>query len=152
MCWRNKRVALTVDADGQLRTALFALQARVGNAGRGVEHRLQILRDLLRGLEIVAEDFDRQAAVAAAGANATATDRGLGARWSAMHEHAAALPRLLCLLVFVALALLPLLLRRWRGDTTFDRRVAADLVRDQLTDAGIAVEDTPDGPQWTFKD
>ncbi|WP_020496205.1 cysteine--tRNA ligase [Sciscionella marina] len=28
----------------------------------------------------------------------------------------------------------------------------ADLVRDQLTDAGIAVEDTPDGPQWTFKD
>jgi cysteinyl-tRNA synthetase len=28
----------------------------------------------------------------------------------------------------------------------------ADALRDQLLDAGIAVEDTPDGPQWTLKD
>ncbi|MFC8529035.1 DUF4407 domain-containing protein [Nocardia sp. NPDC057227] len=76
-------------------------------------------------------------------AAAAATDRGLGARWSAMNERAALLPRLLCLLVFVALALLPLLLRRWRGDTTFDRRIAADLVRDRAereADAAIAVQ------------
>ncbi|KAA2262354.1 cysteine--tRNA ligase [Solihabitans fulvus] len=30
--------------------------------------------------------------------------------------------------------------------------VRADLVRDRLLAAGIAVEDTPDGPQWTLKD
>ncbi|GGU74412.1 cysteine--tRNA ligase [Lentzea flava] len=28
----------------------------------------------------------------------------------------------------------------------------ADTLRDQLLEAGIAVEDTPDGPQWTLKD
>jgi cysteinyl-tRNA synthetase len=28
----------------------------------------------------------------------------------------------------------------------------ADALRDSLLDAGIAVEDTPDGPQWTLKD
>ncbi|SEQ28792.1 cysteinyl-tRNA synthetase [Lentzea xinjiangensis] len=28
----------------------------------------------------------------------------------------------------------------------------SDALRDQLHDAGIAVEDTPDGPQWTLKD
>jgi cysteinyl-tRNA synthetase len=29
---------------------------------------------------------------------------------------------------------------------------AADAIRDQLTEAGIAVEDTPSGPRWTLKD
>ncbi|HYS40071.1 MAG TPA: cysteine--tRNA ligase, partial [Pseudonocardiaceae bacterium] len=29
---------------------------------------------------------------------------------------------------------------------------AADLLRDRLLAAGIAVEDTPDGPQWTIKE
>ncbi|HWM04724.1 MAG TPA: cysteine--tRNA ligase [Actinophytocola sp.] len=29
---------------------------------------------------------------------------------------------------------------------------AADAIRDRLLTAGITVEDTPDGPQWTFKD
>ncbi|GAB3461047.1 cysteine--tRNA ligase [Actinophytocola sediminis] len=29
---------------------------------------------------------------------------------------------------------------------------AADTIRDRLLAAGITVEDTPDGPQWTFKD
>jgi cysteinyl-tRNA synthetase len=28
---------------------------------------------------------------------------------------------------------------------------AADAVRDQLTDAGVAVEDTPDGPRWSVR-
>jgi cysteinyl-tRNA synthetase len=28
----------------------------------------------------------------------------------------------------------------------------SDALRDQLFEAGIAVEDTPDGPQWTLKD
>jgi cysteinyl-tRNA synthetase len=29
---------------------------------------------------------------------------------------------------------------------------AADAIRDQLTEAGVAVEDTPSGPRWTLKD
>jgi cysteinyl-tRNA synthetase len=29
---------------------------------------------------------------------------------------------------------------------------AADALRDRLLAAGIAVEDTPDGPQWTIKE
>jgi cysteinyl-tRNA synthetase len=29
---------------------------------------------------------------------------------------------------------------------------AADALRDDLLAAGVAVEDTPDGPQWTLKE
>jgi cysteinyl-tRNA synthetase len=29
---------------------------------------------------------------------------------------------------------------------------AADRIRDRLTDAGVAVEDTPEGPRWTLRD
>lgn len=36
-----------------------------------------------------------------------------------------------------------------RAERDFDR---ADAVRDKLVNAGISVEDTPNGPQWTVKD
>ena len=36
-----------------------------------------------------------------------------------------------------------------RADRDF---AAADALRDELTAAGVAVEDTPDGPTWTLKD
>lgn len=101
--------------------------------------RLATAEQRVPGLDQRVRAAERELGATAA---ATGTDRGLGARWSAMNERAALLPRLLCLLVFVALALLPLLLRRWRGDTTFDRRIAADLVRDRAereADAAIAV-------------
>ncbi|MFF3221368.1 DUF4407 domain-containing protein [Nocardia suismassiliense] len=73
---------------------------------------------------------DDEKAVAAAESAAFAdADRGLGARWLAMNDytthHAGALPlRILTIIAVVALALLPLVLRWWRGQTSFDRRVA----------------------------
>ncbi|MFD3748242.1 DUF4407 domain-containing protein [Nocardia sp. NPDC058633] len=75
-------------------------------------------------------------------------DRGLGARWLAMnsytssHAGAAAL-RLLLLLAGIVLALLPSLLRWWRGETALDRRVDAAAVADRAhreADAAIAVK------------
>lgn len=61
-------------------------------------------------------------------------DRGVGARWSAVNEHTGAHMnalglRLLNALAFVLLALLPLILRRWRGETSLDRRRAARSVQ-----------------------
>lgn len=63
-------------------------------------------------------------------------DRGLGARWSAAHEYTSgqlgtSALRLLIWSVFVLLALLPLILRWWRGETAQERRRAAEAVRDR---------------------
>ena len=89
------------------------------------------------------------ATLAAARTSAIAEgDRGLGARWLAMnsytasHAGAAAL-RLLILLAGIVAALLPLLLRWWRGETSLDRRVDAADVADRAqreADAAIAVK------------
>ncbi|MEU2173114.1 DUF4407 domain-containing protein [Nocardia sp. NPDC019219] len=73
-------------------------------------------------------------------------DRGLGARWQAMNDYTVrdALPlRVLTIVAFVALALLPLVLRWWRGETSFDRHNAARTVHDRAereADAVIAVK------------
>ncbi|WP_245717808.1 DUF4407 domain-containing protein [Nocardia miyunensis] len=75
-------------------------------------------------------------------------DRGLGARWIALNGytfgHAGAfLLRLAALVITVALALLPLLSRWWRGETSFDRRVSARAAADraeQDAEAVIAVK------------
>jgi hypothetical protein len=83
----------------------------------------------------------RQAAVADA-------DRGLGARWVAMHEYTMTSPgalllRLATIAFFALLSLLPLILRLWRGETTHDRRAAARTERDRaelLADTAIAVK------------
>lgn len=89
------------------------------------------------------------ATLAAARTTAVAEgDRGLGARWLAMnsyttsHAGGAGL-RLLIVLAGVVLALLPLLLRWWRGETSLDRRVDAAEVADRAqreADAAIAVK------------
>lgn len=65
----------------------------------------------------------RQDAVADAG-------RGLGARWVAMNDMTLASPGALALRVvtiafFALLCVLPLILRRWRGETTHDRHATA---------------------------
>lgn len=73
-------------------------------------------------------------------------DRGLGARWQAMNDYTVhhALPlRVLTIVAFVALALLPLALRWWRGETSFDRHNAARTVLDRAereADTAIAVK------------
>ncbi|MFI1239004.1 DUF4407 domain-containing protein [Nocardia salmonicida] len=89
------------------------------------------------------------ATLAAARTSAIAEgDRGLGARWLAMNSYTAshagaATLRLLILLAGIVVALLPLLLRWWRGETSLDRRVDAADVADRAqreADAAIAVK------------
>ena len=51
---------VAIDADGEFRPALVAADARVGDAGRRVQHRLDVLREALRVVEIVAADLERE--------------------------------------------------------------------------------------------
>ncbi|WP_244970074.1 DUF4407 domain-containing protein [Nocardia cerradoensis] len=75
-------------------------------------------------------------------------DRGLGARWLAMNDYTtghigALLLRLLTIAVAVVLALLPLILRSWRGESSFDRAVAARAEADRAAraaDTAVAVQ------------
>ncbi|WP_216892092.1 DUF4407 domain-containing protein [Nocardia alni] len=111
------------------RTRLAAAQARV----QSLEDR--VTRD--------------QQALDSARATAVRTgDRGPGARWLAMNDYSwthpgALLLRLASIVIVVALALLPLLLRRWRGETAFDRgmstRAAADRA-ENAADTAIAIK------------
>ncbi|WP_280444851.1 DUF4407 domain-containing protein [Nocardia brasiliensis] len=127
--------------------------------GRGPEAQVanDMLDDARRQLAVAqarVEPADQRiaeaekAVTAAESAAFTAADRGLGARWQAMNDytthHAGGMPlRILTILAVIALALLPLLLRWWRGDTSFDRATAALAVRDkaeQDAEAAIAVK------------
>lgn len=91
---------------------------------------------------------DQQALTAADSVAFADADRGLGARWLAMNDYttdkAGAFPlRVLTIITFVLLALLPLILRWWRGETSFDRRLAFHTVQDRAersADAAIAVK------------
>ncbi|MFI1915850.1 DUF4407 domain-containing protein [Nocardia sp. NPDC020380] len=126
--------------------------------GRGPEERtanqmvddaraqLKTLQDKAPTLDAAITDKDK-ALTAARAAAYTDGDRGLGARWVAMNDyttgHAGPLVlRLAVAVLMIVLALLPLLLRLWRGETSFDREVAArtetDRV-DQAAGAAIAV-------------
>ncbi|MGF6881813.1 hypothetical protein ABIA39_002411 [Nocardia sp. GAS34] len=72
-------------------------------------------------------------------------DRGLGARWVALNDYTLSHPgalalRLATIVIAVALALLPLLLRRWRGETTLDRKLFAHAAADRAErDATAAI-------------
>ncbi|WP_067696626.1 DUF4407 domain-containing protein [Nocardia jejuensis] len=129
-----------------------------GVPGRGPEERTanQLLDDArarlaaaqarVDGLDTRVTDADKSLATAR-GAAYTEGDRGLGARWVAMNDHTtghvgALVLRLAIALLMIALALLPLLLRRWRGETAFDREVATRTVTgrvDQAADTAIAI-------------
>ncbi|WP_406268537.1 DUF4407 domain-containing protein [Nocardia sp. NBC_00881] len=88
---------------------------------------------------------DANAVASARTAAFDGADRGLGARWQAMNDYTVrdALPlRILTIVALVVLALLPLMLRWWRGETSFDRHNAARTVHDRAerdADAAIAV-------------
>ncbi|PXX62990.1 uncharacterized protein DUF4407 [Nocardia tenerifensis] len=92
---------------------------------------------------------DDEKALATAESSAYAdADRGLGARWQSMNDYTthnsdALALRVLTIIASIALALLPLVLRWWRGQTSFDRRAAYLVVRDQAeheADAAIAAK------------
>lgn len=130
-----------------------------GVPGRGPETQtandmLDDARKQLAAAQGRTESLDQRvraesATLAAARTTAVAEgDRGLGARWLAMNTYTASHPggaalRLLILLAGVVSAVLPLLLRWWRGETSLDRRVDAADVADRAhreADAAIAVK------------
>ena len=75
-------------------------------------------------------------------------DRGLGARWVALQELTLAgagpfILRLLTIVFFALLSLLPLILRLWIGDTSHDRHAEARAERERaelLAETAIAVK------------
>ena len=81
---------------------------------------------------------ERQQAIADA-------DHGLGARWIALQEltfagAGALIVRLLAMVFFALLTLLPLILRLWRGETTGDRHAKAGVERERAElDAETAI-------------
>nr|WP_281179514.1 DUF4407 domain-containing protein [Nocardia inohanensis] len=110
-----------------------------GVPGRGPEERTanQLLEDArtrlstaqakVDGVDTRVEDKKKALATARTDAY-TAGDRGLGARWVAMNDYTTshfgpAVLRVAIAVLMIGLALLPLLLRRWRGETSFDREV-----------------------------
>ncbi|MBO0853969.1 MAG: DUF4407 domain-containing protein [Nocardia sp.] len=114
---------------GDARTRFDAAQARV----QPLDERVATLRTGL----------DRARAAAA-----HTGDRGLGARWMGMNDYTTGhlgglLLRLLVAAIFVVVALLPLLLRSWRGETSIDRAAAARAEADRAeraADTAIAVK------------
>lgn len=139
-------------------------QTRItGVPGTGPETRTanELLADAQRELDDALAARDRQAPeldaaisrqereLAGARHRAVAdADHGLGARWVAMNEltfaDAGALTlRLLTIAFCVLLYLLPLILGRWRGETTHDRRAAARAERERAeleADTAIAIK------------
>lgn len=122
-----------------------------GVAGRGPEERTanQVLDDAraqltatqgkVAGLDAKITEKDTALGTARTSAY-TGGDRGLGARWVAMNDyttsHAGPLAlRLAVALLLIVVALLPLLLRWWRGETSFDRAVATRTATDRVEQA-----------------
>ncbi|OBF76041.1 hypothetical protein A5750_09505 [Mycobacterium sp. 852002-51613_SCH5001154] len=139
-------------------------QTRItGVPGAGPETRTanELLADAQRELDDALAARDRQApgldaeisreahALDEARHGVTAdADRGLGARWVAMNDLTSAdfgalAMRLLTMAFCVLLYLLPLILGRWRGETSHDRRAAARAERERAeleADTAIAIK------------
>ncbi|MRH86264.1 DUF4407 domain-containing protein [Nocardia sp. SYP-A9097] len=101
--------------------------------------QLTAARAKIDGLDSKITDKDRALGTARTAAY-TDGDRGLGARWVAMNDyttgHAGPLAlRLAVALLLIVLALLPVLLRFWRGETAFDRELATRTATDRAAQA-----------------
>ncbi|MEV6068308.1 DUF4407 domain-containing protein [Nocardia sp. NPDC052001] len=109
--------------------------------------QLTAARAKIDGLDTKVSDKDKALGTARADAY-TDGDRGLGARWVAMNDHTTdhAGPfvlRLAVALLLIVLALLPLLLRFWRGETAFDRDIATRTATDWVEQAAeVAIAET----------
>lgn len=120
---------LLADAQRELDNALAARDRQAPELDAKISREQQALDEARRGV--------------VAGA-----DRGLGARWVAMNDLTgtdvgALTLRLLTIAFCVLLYLLPLILRRWRGETPQDRRAAARAERERAeleADTAIAVK------------
>lgn len=139
-------------------------QTRItGVPGAGPETRTanELLADAQRELDDALAARDRQApaldariagqeqALAQARQTVVAdAGRGLGARWVAMNDLTFASPgalalRLVTTAFFALLYLLPLMLRRWRGETSHDRHATARAERERAdleADTAIAIK------------
>ncbi|MFE2956505.1 DUF4407 domain-containing protein [Nocardia tengchongensis] len=124
---------------------------KTGVPGRGPEERTaaQMLDDAraqlkaaqakVDGLDAKVTEKDKALADARKAAY-TDGDRGLGARWVAVNDYTtghfgAFVLRFATALLMITLALLPLLLRWWRGETAFDRTVATSTATDRIDQA-----------------
>jgi hypothetical protein len=120
---------LLADSQQELDQAIAARDRRVPALEDQINHGERVL------------DEARQSAIAD-------LDHGLGSRWVAMQQltsaGAGALAlRLLTVGFFIAMGVLPLILRRWRGDTSHDRHAQARAERERAeleADTAIAVK------------
>lgn len=120
---------LLADSERELDQAIAARDRRVHALEDRINHGERVLGEA------------RQSAIAD-------LDRGLGSRWVAMQQLTSAgagtlALRLLTVGFFIALGLLPLILRRWRGETSHDRRAQARAERERaelVADTAIAVK------------
>ncbi|MET7769242.1 DUF4407 domain-containing protein [Nocardia sp. NPDC005366] len=109
--------------------------------------RLAAAQGRVDAADLRVTEAEKVAAAAGSAAFAEA-DRGLGARWQAMNDYTAGpagalLLRALTMAAFVLFALLPLILRWWRGETSLDRRAAFHTVQERAefdADTAIALE------------
>ncbi|QSE87510.1 DUF4407 domain-containing protein (plasmid) [Rhodococcus pseudokoreensis] len=111
----------------------------------------QVLATALATRDRDAPGLDAEIVQAADGLTAAQTaapsdvDRGLGARWTAMHDYTvghtgALILRLATIAFFAVLSLLPLVLKLWRGETEQDRRDVARAERERAErEADIAI-------------
>jgi cysteinyl-tRNA synthetase len=110
----------------------------------GVPAALGVLHSVVRDGNIALDSGD-DAAVRSALSGVLAMTSALGINPLEWDEQSADLLSTMDTLVRVALA---------QRESARQRKdfAAADAIRDELTAAGVVVEDTPSGPRWTLRD
>lgn len=119
----------------------------LAEAQRELDNAIALRDDRAAGLDAQISSQTSQLTDARRAAN-TDADHGLGARWICMNDLTSTsvsmvLLRLVGVGFFTLLSLLPLIIRRWRGETTEDRHAAARAQRDRAemdADTAIAVK------------